>query len=89
MTKSKKKTTSPTTVTQMMLDAQKSSLAGPMKQEAPISLAAPPAQDHTTKTNKTNIRSHPLWNRVQSLNDDLLVFLSREYEISKTKIKKD
>ncbi|EGF97269.1 uncharacterized protein MELLADRAFT_114467 [Melampsora larici-populina 98AG31] len=87
MTKNKKKSTSPTTISQMILDAQKSGFAQ-FRSEEPISLSDPPPHARTSRAD--DIRSHPLWSQVQSLNDKLRgAFLAHDYEIQKPKIKKD
>jgi hypothetical protein len=88
MTKGKKKSTSPTTVSQMIHDAQKSSFAGIPKREVPISLGLPPAPNRPSNS-KDDLQLHPLWNLVKSLNEDLLIFISHEYEQSKPRILKD
>ncbi|EGG04008.1 uncharacterized protein MELLADRAFT_65217 [Melampsora larici-populina 98AG31] len=89
MTKGKKKSTLPVTVSQMILEAQRSSYAGMPKKEVTISLGPPPAPNRPSNSNPDNLRLHPLWNHVNSLNNNLHIFLSHEYEISKTKIHKD
>lgn len=96
MPKAKKKNTnstqttpamSPTTVTELLQAAQRP----PADSEPDIStkLGPAPAVKRPSPSQYTDLHSHLLWHRVQTLSLDLHVFMTHEYHTKNKKIRKD